>query len=204
MRTVKHLLQEADPLRHEGRPNLEAARERVRLAQSLAISGGRPHRARRKLLVLAPLCAMLVMIVSWASYHDRFPAMTSVAAQVQFEVRLAEGHPVPGLRVEQVKNSRSLIYLHTETVVGNEDIAQAWVVDDGSPGFAVSVLLQPGGAARMRQATAGHIGRPVAILIDGSVVMAPIVRSPIGDSAVISGHFNREEANRIVAGIERR
>ena len=56
----------------------------------------------------------------------------------------------------------------------------------------------------MRQATAEHIGRPVAILIDGTVVMAPIVRSPIGDSAVISGQFTREEAERIAAGIDGR
>ena len=154
--------------------------------------------------MLASASAILALILSWTNYQDWFPTMTPVAAQVRFEVRLAEGHAVPGLRVEQVGDSRSLIYLHMETVVGNDDIARAWVVDDGSPRFGVGVQLQPGGAARMRQATADHIGRPVAILIDGTVVMAPIVRSPIGDSAVISGRFTREEAERIAAGIDGR
>jgi preprotein translocase subunit SecD len=46
--------------------------------------------------------------------------------------------------------------------------------------------------------------RRIAILIDGIVVMAPVVRSPIGDSAVISGQFSREDATRIARGMERR
>jgi preprotein translocase subunit SecD len=36
----------------------------------------------------------------------------------------------------------------------------------------------------MRQATMTHIGRPVAMLVDGAVVMPPVVRSSISDSAV--------------------
>jgi preprotein translocase subunit SecD len=55
----------------------------------------------------------------------------------------------------------------------------------------------------MRHATADHVGLPVAMLIDGTVVTA-IVRSPIGHAAVIDGQFTREEATRIAAGIERR
>jgi preprotein translocase subunit SecD len=56
----------------------------------------------------------------------------------------------------------------------------------------------------MRQATATHVGRPVALLIDGDVVSAPVVRSPMSDSAVISGNFTRAEAERIAEGIGRR
>jgi preprotein translocase subunit SecD len=56
----------------------------------------------------------------------------------------------------------------------------------------------------MRQATATHVGRPVAILIDGAVVMAPVVRSPINDTAVITGHFTQAEAERMAKGIGRR
>ena len=62
----------------------------------------------------------------------------------------------------------------------------------------------PFGAERMRQATTTHLGRPVAILVDGGVVIAPVVRSPISDSAVISGNYTRAEAERIADGIGRR
>ena len=50
-------------------------------------------------------------------------------------------------------------------------------------------------------ATGGHVGRPLAVLIDGEVVMAPVLRSPITTSAVTSGDFTQPEAERIVAGI---
>jgi len=44
----------------------------------------------------------------------------------------------------------------------------------------------------------------IAILIDGDVVSAPTLRDPISTSAVIDGHYTREEAERIVAGIRGR
>jgi preprotein translocase subunit SecD len=56
----------------------------------------------------------------------------------------------------------------------------------------------------MRAATAGHLGRPVAVSIDGLVVMAPAVRSPIAAHAVVTGDFTREEAERIVRGLAAR
>jgi preprotein translocase subunit SecD len=45
------------------------------------------------------------------------------------------------------------------------------------------------------------VGRPVAILIDGEVVMTPVVRSAIGNSATITGNYTRAEAERIASGM---
>jgi preprotein translocase subunit SecD len=56
----------------------------------------------------------------------------------------------------------------------------------------------------MRKATAGHIGGPMAILIDGDVVMAPTLRAPISSSGLISGDFTRREAERIANGMSLR
>jgi preprotein translocase subunit SecD len=39
----------------------------------------------------------------------------------------------------------------------------------------------------MARASGSHVGRPLAILIVGEVVMAPVIRSAIGASALISG-----------------
>jgi preprotein translocase subunit SecD len=125
---------------------------------------------------------------------------TLVFAAVRFEMRLAGEQPLPGLIVAQVSES-NLIYLHPELVLSNDDIAQSWVSQEGQTQFAVAVQFLPSGAQRIRQATAAHIGRPVAILIDGRVVMAPVVRSPIRDSAMITGRFTRAEAERIADGI---
>jgi preprotein translocase subunit SecD len=65
----------------------------------------------------------------------------------------------------------------------------------------VGVEFNPSGTEKIRAATARHIGKPVAILLDGQVVMIAIVREPIAESAVISGDLSRTEAEKIVKGI---
>jgi preprotein translocase subunit SecD len=125
----------------------------------------------------------------------------SVTAAVRFEVRLAEDNPANGLREILVSGSRR-IYLQQRAVVTNSDIAQAEVVPGNTAStFNVSIRFTPDGAARMLRATQGHLGRPVAILLDGEVVMAPVVKSPISNAAVITGNYTKAEAERIVNGI---
>jgi len=147
---------------------------------------------------------MVAIGITAAAYQIWMHGSTPVLAAVRFEVRLAEDQPIPGLVVARRGDSGGVIYLHPEIVVSNDDIAQSWVSEDGPSQFRIAVQLLPSGAERMRQATANHVGRPVAILIDGSVVMAPVVRAPIGDSAVISGKYTRAEAERIADGMRLR
>jgi preprotein translocase subunit SecD len=125
-----------------------------------------------------------------------------VVAAVRFEVRLAEENPAPGLREVAIPGTDRKIYLHQETVIVNGDIARAQVAQSaGASNFGVDVTFTAEGAAKMLRATQNHIGRPLAILIDGDVVTAPVVRAGIGTSATISGSFSRAEAERLVAGI---
>jgi preprotein translocase subunit SecD len=139
-----------------------------------------------------------------AGYQIWMHGTTTVLAAVRFEVRLAEDVPIPGLVVARLADSGRVIYLHPEIVVSNDDIAQSWVSEDGPNQFLIAVQLLPSGAERMRHATTAHVGRPVAFVIDGSVVMAPVVRAPIGDAAVISGDYTRAEAERIADGMRLR
>jgi hypothetical protein len=202
MSSLRTLLQNADPLRHEV-PRLDAERERIRLSLlriTPAERSSTPVRARRTLVATLGLLAVGFAL----GYQIWEHGTTALLAAVRFEVRLAEDRPMPGLVVGQVVDSGRVIYLHPEIVVSNEDIAQSWVVQDGPDRFGVSVQLLQGGAERMKQATATHVGRPMAVLIDGAVVMAPVVRSPITDSAVITGNFTQAEAERIADGIATR
>jgi preprotein translocase subunit SecD len=75
---------------------------------------------------------------------------------------------------------------------------------EGPDRVGAGVQFLQGGAERMQQATATHVGRPMAILIDGTVVMAAVVRSAISDSAVITGNFTQAEAERIADGLATR
>ena len=200
MTNVSSLLRQADPL-NEDFGHLDEARDRIRrtvvdasVGQPVSRSGVR----RRQIIGAAgALAAALIVVGLLVGSGDR----GTLQAAVRFEVRLAEEQPVPGLIVAHVGNDGRVIYLHPEAVVTNDDIAQSWVLPDGPVHFSVSVEFLPPGAQRMQQATAAHLGRPVAILIDGKVVIAPVVRSAITNSAVITDDFSRADAERIAEGI---
>ena len=201
MKDVSSLLRHADPVNDDPH-RLDERRGEIRRTVLAAASVGQPFKRRslprrRVLGAVGVSVAALIFVGALLGSGDR----GTVRAAVRFEVRLAETEPVPGLIVAHIANSGRVIYLHPETVVTNDDIAQSWVVADGPDRFSVSVeFLQPG-AQRMRQATAAHLGKPVAILIDGNVVSAPVVRSAISNSAVITGHYSRTDAERIADGI---
>lgn len=197
---IREQLRAADPLSHE--PSvIDGQRDRV-LAAVLA-----PHtraqatsRARSRLRWTSVGIATALLVAAVA-YQVR-SASTRVLAAVRFEVRLAEEQPVPGLTVAKVATSGRLVYLYPTAVVDNADIAQAWVVDEGSGGrFGVTIQLLPDGATKMRQATTGHLGKPVALMLDGDVVVAPTLRSVVSDTASITGDYTRAEAERIAAGV---
>ena len=201
MKTASDLLRDSDPLRHE--PPL-TDRERVRMKQAMLVaSAGNSPRlfwSRRTDALL--VTAVLLAVVGSLAGSRLWQGSVVVQAQMRFEVRLAEDRPGDGLVETQIDGSDQVAYLHPEIVVTNGDIAQSSVVPGNGPAeFWISVEFTPAGTQKMRQATAEHVGRPVAILIDGEVVAAPRLRSPISTSAVISGDFGRAEAETIVDGI---
>jgi len=200
MSSLRKLLQETDPLRHEA-PRLDVERERIRRRILGAVPIDRPTSSARVRLRIAATFMMVAIGVAALSYLAWVHGTTPLQAAVRFEVRLAEERPIPGPVVAEVADTGRLIYLYPETVVTNDDIAQSWVSNSGSDRFEVAVQFLPSGAARMQQATSSPIGRPMAILIDGHIAMAPVVRSPISDSAVITGDYTRSEAESIADGI---
>lgn len=193
MKTMSELLREADPLGYERRSPRERhiSRERVLAQPPVAAVNAMP---RRRFVIATATCLALAGIA--AGYWSRLAV--DVVAAVRFEVRLAEDSPAPGLR-EVVVSAGRRIYLGEEAVVTNSDIASARLVEGRT--FSVAITFTAEGAAKISRARGGHVGKPLAILIDGKVVMAPVVRAAITTSAVISGDFTRAEAERIVSGI---
>jgi hypothetical protein len=203
MNTVEHVLRDADPLRHEPRQP-EGERERLRQAVVAAASDvAVPSSARLRgpaALAIAIAAVVIGIAIAGATIWSR--GGTTLQAAVRFEVRLAEDHPVAGLREARVAGSDRVVYLHEEIVVTNADIEGSRVIPGDQPShFGVGLAFNAAGAEKMRLATENHLGRPIALLIDGDVVFAPVLRGQIGASAVISGDFTQAEAERIVNGI---
>lgn len=71
---------------------------------------------------------------------------------------------------------------------------------DAQPSFqdnrpVVSFRFDSVGGRRFGQATTENVGKPFAIILDGKVISAPVIREPIlGGTGVISGSFSVQEA----------
>jgi hypothetical protein len=195
MKTLSELLREVDPLLYETHRSAEERRTiRQRVLNSPRVKEPPPRRLALTVLTLA------LMGVATVGYWSSFAV--DVIAAVRFEARLAEETPASGLQAVVMGDAGRTIYLHPHPIVTNGDIARAEVrPGDGASPFAVEVTFNAGGAAKISQATHSHIGKPLAILIDGKLVAAPVLRSPIATSAVINGNFTKAEADRIVAGM---
>jgi hypothetical protein len=203
MKEVSDILRDADPVRHERDRGAEQ-RSRIRQAVVTAVPPAitpSPSRLRTSSAALVVFVLILIAVVA-VGYQTWSRGTTTLQAAIRFEVRLAEDQPAAGLREARVALSDRLIYLHEQVIVTNGDIAHSRVVQGNGPArFGVEVEFTGGGAQKMRQATAGHVGRPLAILIDGDVVTAPVLRSHISTTALISGDYSQADAERIAGGI---
>jgi bla regulator protein BlaR1 len=183
------------------RPAIAFLRRR-HLAARLRQLAKEPHMTRLR-LATALVTLVVVLAGSAGAVLAALPLdLRTVALQgrTSLEVRLAELQPAAGLIEAVVQGSNQKVYLQPRAVVTGTDVASARVVDAGGGRYSVSLAFSAAGSNRLAESTRIHVGRPVAILLNGTVISAPVVRSMIRDSAVITGDFTREEADRIAAG----
>ena len=205
MTTVSDLLRDADPLRNDPGCS-DDERNRVRAAVLAAAANEpqptQPIRRARRAALLTAVAMLAIFALAVGSRLWSGGGVTVHAAAVRFEVRLAEIAFAPGLRPAPVVGSDRVIYLHPETIVTNDEILRSVVVPNrGGSGFGVAVTFNGAGAENMRRATASHLNAPLALLVDGDVISAPTLRSPISESAIVSGNFTQAEAERIAEGM---
>jgi TonB family protein len=126
----------------------------------------------------------------------------ALAAQsgARLEIKLAETAPAAGLKGAPVPGSDRQVYLHATTLATDADVTSARVIDMGGH-FAIDVRFSTQAAARMRTATTAHLGKPVAIMLNGNVISAPTLKGPISDSGVITGNFTADTARELAASL---
>jgi hypothetical protein len=201
MNAIRDLLHEADPLRVEPEPSAADRSFQRQAILTAAATTSRPATKSRSLIpvylgvMLITIVAFVVGLRLWA------PFIGDVQAAVRFEVRLAEQNPAPGLK-EAKDPSGETVYLHNDVIVTNSDIAQAKVIPQpGGSQYAILVTFKPAAARKMHTVTEKNIGKRMAILIDGEIATAPMVREATGELAKIDS-YTREEAEKIVAGMK--
>lgn len=89
------------------------------------------------------------------------------------------------------------IAIQSRVMLSGDMLVDAHTVFDQQTGEpTVSFRFNPAGARKFADITSENIGKPFAIVLDGKVITAPVIRSAIiGGSGVISGNFTVESAN---------
>lgn len=119
-------------------------------------------------------------------------------------IHLAEARPTEGCREAADSSTRRKIYLHTQSVVTEKDVTKVNATEIGNGLPAISVTLTKEGGEKMAKVTEGNLGKMLAILVDGKVLCAPVIRSKLADRVVITGKFTKAETERIARELGRK
>lgn len=111
----------------------------------------------------------------------------------------AQAQAGEGLRQMTDRHSGVQLWVAEQPVLSQNDIEQAEVLVDAAGQPVVLLSLSPSAQALLASITASQIGQPLAILIDGELRMAPVIREPISDGRVaLTGFDSLQEANALV------
>jgi plastocyanin len=106
----------------------------------------------------------------------------------------------PGIdRLE--RGTDTVFHLQPEVALANDDIERAYETMSSSGTRAIGLKLTAEGGARFYETTRGNLGRKLAILLDGEVVSAPVIRSAIGQECVIEGRFSEKDAHALIGAL---
>jgi hypothetical protein len=132
----------------------------------------------------------------------RFHRDPSSESALPIEFRLAEHEPADGLVEARIGDTSDTVFLHPRPLVTNRDIVEARAVLKGDVP-AIEVEFASEVHAKLRAATHAHVGRPLAVLIDGRVVAAPIVQFQFGSGAIITLQMSHAEAAQLARDLVR-
>lgn len=97
----------------------------------------------------------------------------------------------PGQRATPTRASGNAMlasnYDPFQTIVGNGDFARVRLDEETLPEPILLFELTAAAGKRFYEYTSGNIGRPVAVVLDGVVLAAPIINGPIAAEGVITG-----------------
>ena len=135
---------------------------------------------------------------------EQVKVLLGKTAKLSFNLVDSRTSPAEARRGKLSSSSRLMNGVGGEThviiskpVVGGESLVEANAsFQDGEP--VVSFRFNTMGGKRFGEATKNNVGERLAIILDGEVISAPNINSPIlGGSGIISGNFTIESANEL-------
>ena len=69
-------------------------------------------------------------------------------------------------------------------------------------GDSISVSFKSEGAKIMGPLTRAHTDEPLAIILDGVILSAPVINEPFAQGCLITGNFTKDEAEHLASALE--
>ena len=146
-------------------------------------------------MAAAGLLAFAVGAAAWA----QTPPLAGNPAQAGTLTRIASA-PARGLTIGLLDQRGAAA---SKLVISGDMVVETSVAVDRQGRSVVRFRLTPEGASRLASVTRDNIGRRMAIMVDGNVVSAPVIRAEIGGAGQISGNFTAQQARTLAAAIDR-
>lgn len=125
--------------------------------------------------------------------------------QTPVEIRAASASAVSGWQQMSSPGGNPLWVAPTVRLT-SADIARAEARSLADGGPAVALVLTDEGAKKMSELSAAQANKPIALILDGQVIWAPIVRGSIGKEAVLTGGkggLTQAQIDRLLASFKR-
>ena len=142
---------------------------------------------RRVLLLSLFLCMAIHCGITWSQ---------SAQSDSILEICVAQSEPAEGLREMQI-GDQPAIYVSPNPVIREGDIESINVWDDVG-NIVISLKLTPAAGKKLAAASEANLKKPMAIIVEGSLVSAPIIQSTLGRDVAISGDFSVDQAEQMV------
>jgi preprotein translocase subunit SecD len=182
---------------------VEVSREvLVRRLEAAGVSGATVERDGARLKVSAPAGVVTDDII------ELLQARGAVSFHVVNETRNPADFDAPGVAqggfrtLPNVSRDGELQVIAVQPIISPGEVAEASAGFDDYGRANIAFTLTPGGRAKFAAATRQMIGHAFAIVLDDTIISAPVVQSEInGGEGQITGLFSTEEARMLAASM---
>jgi preprotein translocase subunit SecD len=131
----------------------------------------------------------------------------TISAQSPLEIRAAAMSPVPGWQRMASPDQDRVLWVAPTNHLSSGDIDRAERVTALDGLAALTIVFTDDGARKMAELSTTRLGQPIAFLLDGKLIWAPVIRAPIDREAVLSGGpggLTADEVQRLLAILNQR
>ena len=125
--------------------------------------------------------------------------------QTPVEIRAAATTAVAGWQQMTAPRGET-IWVAPEVQLTSRDIARAEARTDPDAGPSVALLLTDEGAKKMTALSAAQANKPIALILDGKLIWAPVVKGAIGKEVRLTGGdggLTKTQIDRLLASFKR-